>query len=242
MLRQGTLGRARARVALRVQRALTRLGYEIHRWGPVKLLQAEGVSLVLDVGANIGQYGRRLRYGGYEGRIVSFEPVSEAYAELSRHAAADPAWESRRLALAEDDGWRQINVARKSSRSSMLEIYEHHVEIAPESAYAGKETVPTASLASVWGDVVREGERVFLKMDVQGFELQVLRGAEAVIDRLHGIQSELSLVPLYAGAASWREIVDWIEGRGFEIAGIEPAFVDRGRALQVDCIFLRPRS
>jgi FkbM family methyltransferase len=227
---------------LRIQQILTRLGYEIRRWGPVKLLQIEGVTLVLDVGANIGQYARRLRYGGYKGRIVSFEPLSEAYAELSRRADSDPGWEARRLALGEYEGFAEINVSRKSSRSSLLEMYAHHVEIAPESTYVGKETVPTARLDSVWGDVVRAGERVFLKMDVQGFELQVLHGAEGVIDGVHGVQAELSLVPLYAGAATWREIVDWVEGRGFEIAGIESAFVDRGRALQVDAVFLRPRG
>jgi FkbM family methyltransferase len=237
-----TLGRVRAALNLRIQQVLTRLGYEIRRWGPVKLLQIEGVTLVLDVGANIGQYARRLRYGGYERRIVSFEPLSGAYAELSRHAVSDPAWDAHRLALADNDGWAEINVSRKSTRSSLLEMCEHHVEIAPESAYVGKETAPTARLDSVWGDVVREGERVFLKMDVQGFELQVLHGAEAVIDGLHGVQSELSLVPLYAGAPSWREVVDWIEGRGFELAGLESAFMHRGRALQVDAIFLRARS
>ncbi len=243
VIRAETTAARRARIALniRVQRALNRFGYEVRRCQPVPLLRAERVGLVLDVGANVGQYARRLRDGGYGGRIVSFEPLSGPYMELSRRSASDPSWNAHRMALAASEGWAEINVAVKPSRSSLLEIDERHAESTPDSAYVGKETVPTVRLDTLWDDVVRDADRVFLKIDVQGFEMEVLRGAEAVLDRLHGIQVELSLVPLYVGAPAWREVVDWIAERGFELAGIEPAFVERGRLLQVDGIFLRPR-
>jgi FkbM family methyltransferase len=243
LVRQPTTAARRARVAfdIRVQRALNRFGYEIRRCQPVPLLRTERVGLVLDVGANVGQYARRLRHGGYTGRIVSFEPLSGPYLELSRRSASDPSWSAYRMALAATAGSAEINVAVKPSRSSLLEVDQHHAESTPESAYVGTETVPTARLDELWDDVVGDADRVFLKIDVQGFEMQVLRGAEAVLDRLHGIQVELSLVPLYIGAPSWREVVDWLEERDFELAGIEPAFVERGRLLQVDGVFLRRR-
>jgi hypothetical protein len=89
---------------------------------------------------------------------------------------------------------------------------------------------------------VRETERVFLKLDVQGFEMHVLRGAEDHLDRVAGVQAELALTPLYEGDAPWREVIDHLEQRGFELAGLEPGFEDpnTGRMLQADAILIRP--
>jgi FkbM family methyltransferase len=246
------VGRLRAFAAERVQRGLNRLGYEIRLHEPAGPLREEegrrarllahlGIGVVLDVGANVGQYAERTRAAGYDGRIVSFEPLSDAHAALARAAAADPRWEVRRLALGEQDGEAEINVAGNSYSSSLLAMEERHVASAPESRYVGSERVRTARLDGLWDEVVRPGERAWLKLDVQGFELQVLRGAGERLAELAAVQTELSLVPLYAGAAPWRTIVDLLEGAGFELAGLEPGFEDpaSGRMLQADGVFVR---
>jgi FkbM family methyltransferase len=244
----------RARAAETVQRGLRRAGYELHPYRPgptlydedvrrVKLLRSEGIGTVLDVGANAGQYAQRLRAAGYTGRIVSFEPLADAFAALERAAAADGAWEARRMALSDADGEAEIHVAANSWSSSLLDMGERHLASAPESAYVGSQRVATARLDSIWDELIGPGEQPFLKLDVQGFELHVLEGAEEHLDRVAGVQAELALVHLYEGDSLWREVVDHLEARGFELAGLEPGFEDpeSGRMLQADGIFLRRR-
>jgi FkbM family methyltransferase len=243
----------RARLNEAIQQGLRRLGYELHPYTPgplpyeedvrrAKLLRSEGIYLVLDVGANAGQYAQRLRRAGYHKRIVSFEPLSAAFAELERAAAGDPAWEARRLALGDEDGSAEIHVSANSWSSSLLEMGDRHLASAPDSAYTGTETVPVARLDSIWDDLVREGERVFLKLDVQGFEMRVLRGAAGHLDRVAGVQAELALTPLYEGDSPWRDVVDHLEAQGFVLAGLEPGFEDpeTGRMLQADGTLIRP--
>jgi FkbM family methyltransferase len=196
---------------------------------------------VLDVGANEGQYARRLRGAGYGGRIVSFEPAGEICARLERAAAGDPAWEARHLALGEEDGEAQLNLAGNTWSSSLLPMGERHLRSAPESAYVGTETVPAARLDSIWPTLVAGDDRVWLKLDVQGYELHVLRGAEAVLDGIDAIQAEMSFVPLYEGDVTWLALIDWLGQRGFRLAGLEPGFGDgyTGELLQADGIFIR---
>jgi FkbM family methyltransferase len=242
--------RARGAVMRSIQRGVNRLGYEIVPWADgitedearrARLLAATGVDLVLDVGANAGQYASKLRRGGYQGRIVSFEPLSRAFAQLSAASVSDPSWECRRLALGATDGETEINVSGNSYSSSLLEMEERHVESAPESRYVGTEKIKTARLDSIWAELVRNGERTFLKLDVQGFELEVLRGAETSLPKTLGVQAELSLVPLYRDGPVFRDVIDYLEGRGFRLAGLEGGHDDRrtGEMLQADGIFIR---
>ncbi len=248
----GRLRRLRAFAAERAHRTANRLGYELRARAladPVpaqdarraRLLAHLDVGLLLDVGANAGQYARRTRAAGYAGRIVSFEPLSEAYAALAAAAAADPRWEARRLALGDADGEAVLNVAGNSCSSSLLPMRERHLASAPDSAYVGTEPVRTARLDGLWEEVVRPGERVWLKLDVQGFERQALRGAGARLAQVAAVQAELSLVALYDGAPLWRDVVDLLEEAGLELAGLEPGFEDprSGRLLQADGIFVR---
>lgn len=243
----------RARLNEAIQRGLRRLGYELHPYtpGPVpyeedirraKLFRSEGVDVVLDVGANAGQYAQRLRRAGYARRIVSFEPLSEAFAALEQTVRSDPLWEARRVALGDEDGTADLHVAANSWSSSLLDMGERHLASAPDSAYTGTETVPVARLDTLWDEVVRDGERAFLKLDVQGFEMHVLRGAGERLDDLAGVQAELALTKLYEGDSPWRDLIDRLEARGFVLAGLEPGFEDptSGRMLQADGILIRP--
>jgi FkbM family methyltransferase len=242
----------RAAFNRRVQGGLRRLGYELHPYDPepapaaedlqrARLLAAERIDLLLDVGANEGQYAVRMRRAGFGGRIASFEPLSAAFGALERRAAHDPRWDAHRVALSDADGHAEIHVAGNSTSSSLLDMGEQHLRSAPESAYVGTEQVPTTRLDSLWDELVRDGERVFLKLDVQGFEMHVLQGAERALGELRGVQAELALAHLYEGDSPWREVVDHLAARGFELAGVEPGFEDpeSGRMLQFDGVFLR---
>lgn len=234
-----------ARVAAR------KLGIEVHRYTPSQSLEARlfamlerhGVDAVLDVGANDGGYASSLRQGGYTGAIVSFEPLSEAHAALLQAAQDDPLWQvAPRCALGSHAGELQINVAGNSKSSSLLPMMQSHVDAAPYSAVVATEPVPVRRLDDLDLPAFTAAENPFLKIDTQGYEMPVLEGAVQSLQHCVGVQAELSLLPLYEGQALYRDVIAWLEARGFELWSLIPGFSDpvSGRQLQMDGIFFRP--
>lgn len=201
----------------------------------------ERIDVVLDVGANEGQYAATIRAAGYRGRIVSFEPLARPFAELARRGAGDPAWECLQLALGAEDGGAQMNVARNSLSSSLLPMGEAHLAAAPESRYVGTERVEVARLDSLALDLLPPAVGVYLKIDVQGFERAVLEGARETLGRTAAIECELSLVPLYEEGPLFPELVGGLESAGFDLVAVEPVFTDpgSGKLLQLDGLFVR---
>jgi FkbM family methyltransferase len=230
-----------------VHALLRRFGYDLVRYQPpslplVRLLAEHRIGLTLDVGANDGTYARALRAGGYAGRIASFEPLSEAFGRLEALAAADPGWECRRLALGSTFGSADLNVAGNSSSSSLLPMTARHVESAPESAFVATERVEVVPLDSLRGSLWRPGERIFLKIDVQGYELPVLEGARETLEDVQVLQAELSLVPLYEGQALLPQLAQLVADAGFALVSLNSVFTDPRscKLLQVDGLFARP--
>jgi FkbM family methyltransferase len=209
-----------------------------------RLLAYNNIDLVFDVGANIGQYAKLLRELGYSGRIVSFEPLSSAYSRLKAVSEKDPLWEiAPQAAIGNQEGEIIINIAGNSQSSSALPMLDAHLESAPESAYSGSETVKLSRLDTLAKDYIKsETKSIFLKIDVQGLEKQVIEGATAILPLVKGIKLELSLVPLYEGQVLFKEMIDIVEKLGYELYGIEPGFTAEktGRMLQMDGIFFKP--
>lgn len=205
-------------------------------------LQHFGVDRVLDVGANTGQFGAELRSNGFRGWIVSFEPLSAAHAALTARAAGDPKWRVHpRVAIGDTDGTIDINVSGNLFSSSILPMLDAHTAAADNSAYVALETVPIARLDAVAGPYLDGCAAPFLKIDTQGFEKHVLDGASAILPRLRGVLSELSLVPLYEGQPLWLDMLSRMKEEGFTLWRIQPGFTDPrdGRTLQVDAIWFR---
>jgi FkbM family methyltransferase len=207
----------------------------------IRILQDNGVTVVLDVGANRGQFASELRIGGYEGRIVSFEPLSTALAALERAAAGDPRWECRRLAVSDSDGETELHVSENAVSSSLLDMEPRHLEAAPASRYVTTERVRQARLATLVEELRLPEDGIYLKLDVQGSEAKVLEGARPILPRVVAIETELSLVPLYRGQLLFREMLDLLDEAGYDPVSLEPAYADgrSGHVLQVDGIFLR---
>lgn len=209
----------------------------------VKQLEAHRVDTVIDIGANSGQYASDLRMAAYTGRIVSFEPLSEAFSLLLRNASKDPLWECRQCAVGDVDGMISINVAGNAgASSSILPMLKSHQDAFPPANYIGTEQVPIHRLDGLTPKVVGPNSVVFLKIDVQGFEKQVIAGAQSTIsDHVVGMQLELSFIPLYEGGMLIREALDVVYSLGFTLTGLLPGFADprTGRMLQADGIFFR---
>jgi len=207
-----------------------------------QLLTHHNINVVLDVGANDGGYGRELREGGYVGDILSFEPLEVPHQKLLDLAASDPHWHiAQRMALGAEDGEIEINVAGNLTSSSVLAMENLHKEAAPQSEYIGKERVQIHKLDSISHPLISAEKKVYLKIDTQGYESEVLLGATNTLKFIAGIQLELSLVPLYQGQTLYREIIDQLLGMGFVLWRLVPGFTDSrtGQMLQMDGIFFR---
>jgi FkbM family methyltransferase len=233
-----------------LQRLARRLGYDLTLRRKAKSPPAQLVALlahfritcVLDVGANVGQYGALLREWGYAGRIVSFEPQAGAHGALERRAAADPAWRAApRIALGARDGRVELEVSAESDMSSILPQGALLRRLSPSSAVVRRETVALCRLDGVAGSYLAPGDRVFLKIDAQGYEAQVLAGAAGLLERLAGIQLEMALVPLYQGERPFRAMLDELAALGFEPYLFLPGYFERklARQLQLDGVFMR---
>jgi FkbM family methyltransferase len=184
------------------------------------------VQTILDVGANAGQYGRRVRSFGYRGRIVSFEPLREPSARLRQAAADAPPWDCFQVALGAQQERRAIHVSTGSDFSSFLEGQRFLEQLDPASSSTRREVVDVETLDAVLPRLQLDGRPVWLKCDTQGFELEVLRGARESLPRFIGVQLELSLRPLYIGQPGFQEVAAHMADQGFVLSGLIPGFAD----------------
>jgi FkbM family methyltransferase len=227
-----------------------RLGPLPHARDLAHLFQLLNIDTVLDVGANEGGYRRFLReHVGYRSRIVSFEPVSTAYAALAQDASEDRAWRGRQIALGDCDGSREINICARSTMSSFLhrdgdtlrrDGYDHILRITDVVRH---ETVQLRRLDSIIDTVVDgPGARIFLKCDTQGYDLQVMTGARASLASILALQIELSFKPIYEGAPAYDEALARLRDYGFDVAGIYPVRRDElMRMVNFDCVLVNSR-
>lgn len=228
---------------------IRKLGFEVSKYTPERSrikrlgsrMKTMGVDLVLDVGANAGQFARELRESGYHGQIISFEPLSSAHKELVEASSNDPLWQvAPRSALGASIGEAKINISSNSWSSSLLPMTRAHIKAAPSAKYVGTEVVKVETLVSLAYEQIIQAKCPYLKIDTQGYESEVIAGAANVMHHLAGIQMELSLESLYEGQPDFLEMIHILKNKGFNIFGIDPEFFDplTSRLLQVDAIFI----
>ena len=236
-----------------MQSLFRRLGWDVRRVGypsseEVLLKQFLTVArpnVVFDVGANVGQYGLSLRKCGFDGRIVSFEAIASVHARLSILAARDHDWlVAPCCALGRTTGESNINVAANSVSSSLLPMGDAHLQASPNSAYVAREAVRVERLDDVAEPLLPKDGRLLLKVDTQGYEEEVLAGADLILKNVSAMQLELSVAPLYQGAPDLRRILELCDNLGFQLHGLIPGFFEEktGRLLQMDGLFLRVRA
>lgn len=233
-----------------VRRTANRCGLDIKRYRPeataagcvATMLRHHGVNLVIDIGANIGQFAQELRRAGYAGRLLSFEPLPDAHDRLLAASRHDVHWDiAPRVAIGDHDGETEIHVSGNSVSSSILEMLDSHANAAPRSRYVASERVRLATLDTMLRNDMQRDVVAFLKIDAQGYEDRVLDGAQAVLANARGLQLELSFLPLYEGQKLFDQLMGRLCDLGFAVWAIYPGFYDpkTGRMLQVDVIFFR---
>ena len=205
-------------------------------------LKHHQIDLIIDVGANAGQYAQELFWAGYEGEIHSIEPQPDAHAMLKRAALGHSRWTVLDpVAAGDKDGIVDLIVAGNSLSSSLLPMLDRHMQAAPGSAPVGRISVRQTTIDSLYVGKLNPERSTLLKIDTQGYEPLVLAGASRCLEIIRLVQLELTLQPLYAGQQLWLELLHGMSERGFEPWAIHPEFCDprTGQLLQVNGLFAR---
>lgn len=206
-----------------------------------QLLRSLGTTLYLDVGANVGQTGRRLRKAGYTGRIVSFEPLAQCFTALSQATQGDPGWQAFHMALGNRSERAEIGVSQNLQSSSILPVTDHYVQVYYRNAYTHHEETAVERLDALLPDLARPDDIIHLKLDTQGYERFVIEGAEGVLDRIASVQMEVAVTPMYEGEMVMHEAIALMHGKGYLLIDVAHAFKDprSGEATHFDLLFRR---
>jgi FkbM family methyltransferase len=236
---------------LHIKKLIKNIGYVVYKSNATNssliqllaILKDANINLIFDIGANEGQFAKELRLNGYSAGIVSFEPIDNAYQTLLKISKNDSEWiVHERVAIGETNHKTRINISKNSVSSSLLQILDAHTRTEPQSQYVGTQTVKVVKLDDIYEDYLNVNSNLMIKIDAQGYEWNILKGATNIRKIAKVILCELSMIPLYEGQYLWNDIVEEIEKDGFILWGIQKGLVDPidGRTLQFDAIFKKP--
>jgi FkbM family methyltransferase len=228
-----------------IRRTTRRFGYDlvpfVQGFSQLQARLLNDIDFVVDVGANVGQYGSKLRELGFHGPILSFEPQVSAFRMLSRVAGVAGDWRVRNVALGMEFTERvELFNSANSVSSSLHRVLDEHVRAAPQARAVASEWVTVETLDRELDKSGLTG-RGWLKLDVQGHELPVLAGAQSFLSSCQVIQVELSFSELYGDQTDWLDIAGFIIQRGFRLQHLEPGFEDPSTGIlqQADALFVR---
>lgn len=232
-----------------LNRLLRKVGVQIARDRPMRdavrlfdlKCRERGVATVLDIGANVGQFGEEFLHGGWRGQLVSFEPLAHEHAALVQRAGD---WHGRwqvapAMALGAANDTTEILVSDNSVSSSLLPVNSASTDVIAATRQSTRQQIDLRRLDDV---MQPEWNGPFaLKLDTQGYELAALQGSENVLQQTQVIMTEMSLVSLYEGGARIGDLFNFLDDRGFRCIALTEGFAhyDRNEVLQVDGVFIK---
>jgi len=229
-----------------INKLIAKAGYRIVRRNIdlLDILRLRNVDLVIDVGANEGQFAAFLRRKGYYGRIASFEPIPAVCARLKQLHLNDPNWAVYELALGDYDGPGKLNIAKSSQLSSLLPPTRSNQKRERDVIPIRSEDITVQRLDTIFPSL--RATRPFLKLDVQGAEELVLRGAKETLLKVVGVQLEIALYQFYETQLLLGDVLRLMDDLGFMLAVMDPIGyydpADPCHLMEMDCVFVRKAS
>lgn len=203
-----------------------------------RLIKILNVNCVLDVGANRGQFVDDLRVIGFQGKIISFEPVRKVFENTFSRFSFDTNWSGYQIALGSEEKTMTIHIPKETVFSSFLESINTEQEFVHEQVQVQRldQLLPTLTKGI-------ESPRVFLKMDTQGYDLEVFKGASGCIDYIVGIQSEISIFPIYKNMPNYLDSLQTYEAAGFDLYNLSVVNrLEDGALLELNCYMRRKQK
>lgn len=208
-----------------------------------RIISEYQIDCIFDVGANIGQYHDFLRQQvGYDGLIISFEPDPDNFKQLNERKKTDNRWMVFDYALGKEKKPLDFHIMQSSEFNSFLEPDSSETQGFEES----NSIIKTIRIETKRLDEIIEGirdnnqfESVFLKLDTQGFDLEVFEGASGCLDLIRGVQTEISVMPIYKNMPTFETSIQVFKSKGFEVSGLYSLSESRfPHAVEFDCIYL----
>ncbi|MBN1548323.1 MAG: FkbM family methyltransferase [Syntrophaceae bacterium] len=195
------------------------------------------LATVVDIGANRGQFSLAVRRWAPGAQVLAFEPLDGPGALFRKLFKGDPKVVFHQAAIGPKVGEATIHVSAADDSSSLLPISKVQERLFPGTGEVRTETIRVGRLAD-FVTVEDIATPAMLKLDVQGFELEALRGCEGLLKCFAYVYAECSFEELYSGQALAHEIISWLRERDFSLSGVYNMNYDRkGRAVQGDFLF-----
>ena len=193
---------------------------------------------VIDVGANVGQFGIDIRRHGFDGEILSFEPVSQTFTLLTETIKKRQPWKALQLGLGAIESEQTINVSGNSGLStSLLTMGSVHLVNFPESATVSSQRVTISTVDKQLEILGIDPRQIMLKLDVQGYEAEVLKGASQSLSKIPLCYLEVSMLPLYEGEITFLPILNMLSEAGHEVIDVFRGLkAKNGQLLQMDIL------
>jgi FkbM family methyltransferase len=200
------------------------------------------IDLIIDVGANKGQFGQLIRKLGYKGDILSFEPVLSSFELLKDRAKNDPRWKVFQLGLGDKKDQREINTFKSSDFSSLLAPNAKGKELFDKIREGSKELIEINTLDNILLDLkISKTRKTFLKMDTQGYDMHVFSGAKNSIDSIAALLSEISITQIYDGMTNYHNALMEFERNGYVVSALFPVSHDENdlSVIELDCVMIK---
>ena len=203
-----------------------------------RILQSAMISHVVDIGANIGQFGVDLREVGYKGSIYSFEPIPEAFLLLQKRASRDHDWSCFESAIGESNTKKLLKISGNSGlSSSFLEMHPNHMVNFPSSKFVDQVEVTVRKLDDVVSNMDIDFSSTLMKIDAQGFEIEILKSFNH-LKQIPLYLLEVSFKPLYEQSPIFGDIIIFFDRFGYDVEAIHPSLISKtGEILQADLLF-----
>ena len=197
-----------------------------------RLFEDENIDFLFDVGANVGQFSTAMFGAGYEGQVLSIEPIPGAHKLLKNKANLNSNWIiAPRCALGEADSELALNVTKSSSASSLLKPTRSTENAISQTEVMETIETPVKTLDEFWTEHSDDVRKLAIKIDTQGYELNVLKGGVQALANASVVVLELSIAPFYEGQPLYNEIDEYLRIHGFQIVDIETGYRDHGSGL-----------
>ena len=226
------------------------LGYElINRGGNpslsfhiMDLIKLRRIDLVLDIGGNMGQFTKSLRSDGYQGEVHSFEPVKSTFSQLQQASEHDPNWFVHNFAMGDQLEQKEVNVTVSSDFASFLQPNEYGMKRFKKNKTDYTEMVEVNTIDNFLETQIPNlnDKRIFLKTDTQGYDLEVVKGAEKSMRLIHCLLSEISFIPIYNGMMHYLDALKIYETYGFSVSAFYPITRDKETMsiIEMDCVMV----
>jgi FkbM family methyltransferase len=226
---------------MKIKKFLRRFGFDIVRYHSFwdHVARPRGIKMILDIGAHGGESASEMRQRFPEAEILSFEPLQEFYEKLLATMEGDQHFHAYHMALGAASGESVIHRSASAPSSSLLPMGELHKKLYPGSGEYTDERIRVLRLDDALDMPI--ARPLLVKIDVQGFEAEVIKGATHTLAQTDIVVVENSFTPLYEGQALFGDIHDLLRSLGFSYRGRSETHYNSltGEPIYEDSVFMR---